>query len=159
MLLGSSQIWCPHTEPYKSLLDILANRSSAENRTDLRLRQVVYLSIFYTISNSWLQEFNGFDFSFRWLDIENHQYIQLVRFTALNACLYSLEWDTGDGEFSSNVRKEAPLVGSGYPVSLYFFLYIAHIPLIVWSRIPIMMIPVTSWYDDLMILVTYSPKP
>ena len=39
-----AQIWCPHTELYKFLLDILVNTdSSAENRTDLRLGQVVYL--------------------------------------------------------------------------------------------------------------------
>ena len=49
MLLGRAQIWRTHTESYKFLLDILANNSSAENRTDLRLGQVAYLSIFYNI--------------------------------------------------------------------------------------------------------------
>ena len=35
------QVGRPYTEPYKFLLDILANNSSAENRTDLRLGKVV----------------------------------------------------------------------------------------------------------------------
>ena len=83
MLLGRAQIWRPHTEPYKFLLDILANNSTAENHRDLRLCQVVYLSIFYTISNSWLQAFNGFDFSFRWRDSENHQLFS-VKFLECN---------------------------------------------------------------------------
>ena len=51
------KIWCPHTEPYSLLLDIVANNSSAGNRTYLRLGQVVYLSVFYNIANSWLQAF------------------------------------------------------------------------------------------------------
>ena len=79
VLLGRAQIWRPHTEPYKSLLDILANNSSAKNRTNLRLGDIAYLSIFYNISISWLQTFNGFDFSFRWRDSENHQYYTSTR--------------------------------------------------------------------------------
>ena len=64
------QIWRPHSEPYKFLLHILKNNSAAENCTDVRLGQVVNLSIFYHIWNSWLEAFNGFDFSLRWRDSE-----------------------------------------------------------------------------------------
>ena len=73
VLFGGAQIWRPHSEPYKFLLQILKKNSAAENCTDLRLGQFVNLSIFYNIRNSWLQAFQGFDFSFRWLDSENHQ--------------------------------------------------------------------------------------
>ena len=38
--LGRAQIWRPHTESYKFLLDILVNNSSAKNHTDLTLGQV-----------------------------------------------------------------------------------------------------------------------
>ena len=38
-----------HMEPYKFLLHILKNNSAAENRTDVRLGQVVNLTIFYNI--------------------------------------------------------------------------------------------------------------
>ena len=65
-------------EPYKFLLHILKNNSAAENCTDVRLGQVVNLTIFYNISNSWLQTFHGFDFSFRWRDRENHQLANYV---------------------------------------------------------------------------------
>ena len=64
------QIWRPHSEPYKFLLHILKNNSAAENCSDVRLGQVVNLSIFYNIWNSWLQTFHGFDFSLRWRDSE-----------------------------------------------------------------------------------------
>ena len=40
------QIWRPHSEPYKFLLHILKNNSAAENWTEVRLGQVVNLSIF-----------------------------------------------------------------------------------------------------------------
>ena len=74
VLLRGAQIWGPHSEPYKFLLHILKKNAAAENYTDVRLGQVVNLSIFYNIWNSWLQTFQGFDFSFRWRDGENHQF-------------------------------------------------------------------------------------
>ena len=74
---GGAQIWRPHSEPYTFLLHILKKNSAAENCTDVRLGQVVNLSIFYNILNSWLQTFQGFDFSFRWPDSENHAPIHL----------------------------------------------------------------------------------
>ena len=49
VLLGGAQILRPHSEPYKFLLHILKNNSAAENCTDVRLGQVVNLSIFYNI--------------------------------------------------------------------------------------------------------------
>ena len=49
----------PHSEPYKFLLHILSNNSAAENCTDVRLGQVVNLSIFYNIRNYSLQTFHG----------------------------------------------------------------------------------------------------
>ena len=57
-----------------NLLHILKNNSAAENCTDVRLGQVVNLSIFYNIWNSWLQTFHDFEISFRWRDSENHQW-------------------------------------------------------------------------------------
>ena len=44
--LGGAQIWRPHCEPYKFLLHILKNNSAVENCTDVRLGQVVNLTIF-----------------------------------------------------------------------------------------------------------------
>ena len=73
VFLGGVQKWHLHNESYKFLLHILKNNSAAENCTDVRLGQVVNLSIFYTIWKSSLQTFQGFDFSFRWRDSENHQ--------------------------------------------------------------------------------------
>ena len=46
---GGAQIWRPHSEPFKFLLHILKKNSAAENWTDVRLGQVVNLSIFYNI--------------------------------------------------------------------------------------------------------------
>ena len=51
-LLGGVQIWRPHSEPYKQykfLLHVLKNNSAEETCTDVRLGQVVNLSIFYNI--------------------------------------------------------------------------------------------------------------
>ena len=42
----STLIWRPHCEPYKFLLHILKNNSAVENCTDVRLGQVVNLTIF-----------------------------------------------------------------------------------------------------------------
>ena len=77
--LGGAQIWGLYSEPYKFLWHILKKNSAAENCMDVRLGQVVNLSIFYNIWNSqWLQTFpEGFDFSFRWRDSENHAPIHL----------------------------------------------------------------------------------
>ena len=61
VLLGEAQIWRPHSEPYKFLLLILKNNTAAENCTDIRLAQVVNLSIFYNIRNSWLQTFHQYN--------------------------------------------------------------------------------------------------
>ena len=47
--LGGAQIWGPHSEPYKFLWHILKKNSAAENCMDVRLGQVVNLSIFYNI--------------------------------------------------------------------------------------------------------------
>ena len=51
VLLGRAQIhvWHPNTKPYKFLFDILANNSSVENHTDLRLGQVKFI---YPYSNT-----------------------------------------------------------------------------------------------------------
>ena len=86
VLLGEAQIWRPHSEPYKFLLLILKNNTAAENCTDIRLGQVVNLSIFYNSRNSWLQTFHGFDFSCRWPDSENHQYNGYVLSRANSKC-------------------------------------------------------------------------
>ena len=75
VLLGAAQIWRPRSEPYKFLSHILKNNSAAENCTDVRLGQVVNLSIFHNIWNSWLQTSHGFDLSLGWRNRENHQYI------------------------------------------------------------------------------------
>ena len=86
VLLGEAQIWRPHSKPYKFLLLILKNNTAAENCTDIRLGQVVNLSIFYNSRNSWLQTFHGFDFSCRWPDSENHQYNGYVSSRAKIMC-------------------------------------------------------------------------
>ena len=44
--LGGAQKWRPHCEPYKILLHILKNNSAVKNCTDVRLGQVVNLTIF-----------------------------------------------------------------------------------------------------------------
>jgi len=40
--------------------------------TDLRLGEVVYVLVFYTVLFSWLLSLNGFKFIFLWRDSENN---------------------------------------------------------------------------------------
>ena len=49
VLLGEAQIWRPHSEPYKFLLHMLKNNLAAENCIDVRLGQLIDLSIFYNM--------------------------------------------------------------------------------------------------------------
>ena len=49
VLLGGAQIWRPQGELYKLLLHIYKKNSEAEDCTDVRLGQVLNLSIFYNI--------------------------------------------------------------------------------------------------------------
>ena len=68
-LLSSGLICAPrkgtNTEPYKFMLDILTNNSSAENRTDLTLGRLLIYQYSTNTTSSWLKTFNGFEFSFR----------------------------------------------------------------------------------------------
>ena len=54
--------WRFHTELYKFQSNVSANNSTTGSHTDLKLREVVLLCIFYNITNSWLISFTGFDF-------------------------------------------------------------------------------------------------
>ena len=75
-LRRSTNITSPLSEPYKFLLHILKNNSAAENCTDMRLGQVVNLSIFDSI----ISEILGLRHStvlilvFDGVTSENHQY-------------------------------------------------------------------------------------
>ena len=70
--LRGTLTWRFHTELYKFQANVSANNSTMENHTDLKLREVVLLCIFYNITNSWLLSLTGFDFKILWRDSENH---------------------------------------------------------------------------------------
>ena len=58
--------------------NVLANNSRTVYRANLRIGHVVYLIIFYNISNYQLLWMNGFEFIFWWRDSENQQYQSVV---------------------------------------------------------------------------------
>ena len=77
--------WCPlrwaptwrlHTKLYKFVWNIMSNNSSTEYRTDLRLGQIPYLFILYSVYFSWIHSLNGFWFLFWWRDSENRQFLK-----------------------------------------------------------------------------------
>ena len=72
--LRGTPTWRFHTELYKFQSNVSANNSTTENHTDLKLREVVLLCIFYNTTNSWLLSFTGFDFKILWRDSENQQF-------------------------------------------------------------------------------------
>ena len=57
-------IWCLHTKLYKGVWNVSANNSETMAHKDLRLGQIVYISVFYNISFSWLLPLDGFQFIF-----------------------------------------------------------------------------------------------
>ena len=63
--LGRAPTWRFHTKLYKFRWNSFPNHAGMKNRTDLNFGEVVYLSIIYHISDSWLNLLNGYDFYFR----------------------------------------------------------------------------------------------
>ena len=59
---------------YKGAWNVLANNSETLGRKDLKLGQIVYISVFYNISFSWLLPLDGFQFIFLLRDGENDLY-------------------------------------------------------------------------------------
>ena len=107
---SAAQIWRPHSEPYKFLSHILKNNSAAENCTDVRLGQVVNLSIFFNIWNSWPQTFHGFDLSFWWRNSENQQYD--------SGGLQNILW-----WFLSSLLSSVNNIASHYSLSRYWLVF------------------------------------
>ena len=57
--LRRAPTWRFHTKPYNFQWNLLPNNSSSEKRTSPKLWHVVYLLLFYDISISWLNSWNG----------------------------------------------------------------------------------------------------
>ena len=73
MPLRGTPTWRFHTELYKFQLNVLANNSTTEYHTDMRLGEVVWLCILSNITNSWLLSSTGLDFNILWRDSENQE--------------------------------------------------------------------------------------
>ena len=61
---NSTQIWRVHTKLYNGAWNVSANNSETVDHMDLRLWQIVYISVFCNISFSWLLPSDGFQFAF-----------------------------------------------------------------------------------------------
>ena len=57
-------IWPLHTKLYNGVWNVSANNSETVGYRDLRLGQIVYISVFYDISFSWLHPLDGFHLFF-----------------------------------------------------------------------------------------------
>ena len=64
-------IWRLHTKLYKGAWNVSANNSETVGHKDLRLGQIVYILVFYSMSFSWLLPPDGFKFNFLVRDSEN----------------------------------------------------------------------------------------
>ena len=62
--LRRTQTWRLHTKLYKFGWHTSSNNTLIKNSKDLILGKVVYISIIYCISDSWLFSLNGYDFYF-----------------------------------------------------------------------------------------------
>ena len=71
--LRRTQTWRLHTKLYKFGWHTSANNLRMKNSRDLILGEVVYISIIYRISDSWLYSLNGYDFSFDHMTGENRE--------------------------------------------------------------------------------------
>ena len=88
--LRGTSTWRFHTELCKFQTNVSANNSTTEYRTDLKLREVVLLCIFYNITNSWLLSFTGFDFKILWRDSENQEFKLTSIQKVLHGSIFSL---------------------------------------------------------------------
>ena len=59
---NGTPIWRLHTKLYKGAWNVSANNSETVGHKDLRLGQIVYISVFYNISFSWLLPLDGLIF-------------------------------------------------------------------------------------------------
>ena len=64
-------IWRLHTKLYKFGWQTFAHNTRMKNSRDLILGKVVYISIIYCISDSWLFSLNSYDFYFDHMTGEN----------------------------------------------------------------------------------------
>jgi len=89
--LRRAPTWRLHTKIYKFGWNTFPNNARMNNRTDLNLGEVIYISIIFHIPASWLSLLNGYDFYLWWRDIANQPYntreflIILIRFVM---CLF-----------------------------------------------------------------------
>jgi len=76
---NGTPIWRLHTKLYKGARNVSANNSETVDHKDLRLGQIVYILVFYSMSFSWLLPLDVFQFNFLLRDRENDLYIILYR--------------------------------------------------------------------------------
>ena len=76
---NGTPIWRLHTKIYKGAWNVSANNSETVGHKDLTLGLVVYISVFYNISFSWLLPLEGFQFFFLLRDSENDLYWVSIR--------------------------------------------------------------------------------
>ena len=73
MSLRRTQTWRLHTKLYKFGRHTSANKVRMKNSRDLNFGKVVYTSVIYRISDSWLFSWNGYDFYFDHMTGENRE--------------------------------------------------------------------------------------
>ena len=72
---NGAPIWRLHTKLCKGAWNVSANNPETVDHKDLRLGQIVYILVFYSMSFSWLLPLSGFQFNFLLRDSENDLYI------------------------------------------------------------------------------------
>ena len=74
--LRRTQTWHLYTKLYKFGWQASANNARMKNSRDLIHGKVVYISIIYRFSDSWLFSLNGYDFYFDHMTGKNREYLQ-----------------------------------------------------------------------------------
>ena len=98
--LRRTQTWRLHTKLYRFGWHTSANNAQMKNSRDLILGKVVYISVIYRISDSWLFSLNGYDFYFDHTTGENQE-LRLKIFLSL--------WSLGKC-LSTRVRNLWPML-------------------------------------------------
>ena len=91
-------IWHLHTKLYKGVWNVLANNSENVGHKDLRFGQIVYISVFYNISFSWLLPLDGFQLNFLCrFDSKNEEFnlTHILEWAIIvwKLCSKCLEWE------------------------------------------------------------------
>ena len=104
---NGAPIWRLHAKLYKGAWNVSANNSEIVGHKDLRLGQIVYILIFYTISFSWLLPLDSFQFNFLLPNSENDLFL----------------WST---DLWHHIRLQRYCYQDGRPMLFGFFVIVTH---------------------------------